>query len=273
MRKILRYGTLFLIFALLLPLLASGVLAADPAEVTRAAWISQLVDTFSMTVDDTTAMPDNYYSDLTEDMPCYEDILLAVEFGVIDLEAGQPFRPDDPATREFAAHTLNFCLGFQPGDAETSIGDSQALTYPEDVQIALARGWLAPVNGNFLPEQPLTAAEAETMLQDARQVLEKTAAGIGGENSYTFAAGVIAIPADTEVQWDESGFLTLRGYTGTLAVGDIFGISVEGYPIPDMFEKNLMVAILNECGLIQERMRLQQERQQEDGTQQSASPV
>ena len=87
MRKILRYGTLFLIFALLLPLLASGVLAADPAEVTRAAWISQLVDTFSMTVDDTTAMPDNYYSDLTEDMPCYEDILLAVEFGVIDLDA------------------------------------------------------------------------------------------------------------------------------------------------------------------------------------------
>lgn len=231
MRKVLRYGTLCLIAALLLPLLSGGILAADPAEVTRAAWISQLVDTFSMTVDDTTAMPDNYYSDLTEDMPCYEDILLAVEFGVIDLEAGQPFRPDDPATREFAAHTLNFCLGFQPGDAETSIGDSQALTYPEDVQIALARGWLAPVNGNFLPEQPLTAAEAETMLQDARQVLEETAAGIGGENSYSFAAGVIVIPADTEVQWEEGGFLTLRGYTGTLAVGDIFGISVEGYPI------------------------------------------
>lgn len=114
MRKVLRYGTLCLIAALLLPLLSGGILAADPAEVTRAAWISQLVDTFSMTVDDTTAMPDNYYSDLTEDMPCYEDILLAVEFGVIDLEAGQPFRPDDPATREFAAHTLNFCLGFQP---------------------------------------------------------------------------------------------------------------------------------------------------------------
>ena len=231
MRKVLRYGTLCLIAALLLPLLSGGILAADPAEVTRAAWISQLVDTFSMTVDDTTAMPDNYYSDLTEDMPCYEDILLAVEFGVIDLEAGQPFRPDDPATREFAAHTLNFCLGFQPGDAETSIGDSQVLTYPEDVQIALARGWLAPVNGNFLPEQPLTAAEAETMLQDARQVLEETAAGIGGENSYSFATGVIVIPADTEVQWEEGGFLTLRGYTGTLAVGDIFGISVEGYPI------------------------------------------
>lgn len=60
---------------------------------------------------------------------------------------------------------------------------------------------------------------------------------------------------------------------GTQGVMGIVGIPVEGYPIPDMFEKNLMVAILNECGLIQERMRLQQERQQEDGTQQSTSPV
>ena len=65
-------------------------------------------------------------------------------------------------------------------------------------------------------------------------------------------------------------FMAVRGTQGVMG---IVGIPVEGYPIPDMFEKNLMVAILNECGLIQERMRLQQERQQEDGTQQSASPV
>lgn len=81
-----------------------------------------------------------------------------------------------------------------PGTARTQ-KRWQALTYPENVQIALARGWLAPVNGNFLPEQPLTATEAETVLQDARQVLEKTTVGIGTENSYTFADGVIEIPA------------------------------------------------------------------------------
>ena len=232
MRKNLRYGALFLVVALILPILTGAVSAADPSvEVTRAAWITQLVDTFSMTVEDDSAMPDNYYSDLTDDMPYYEDILLAVEFGVIDLEAGMPFRPDDPATREFAAHTLNFCLGFQPGDAQTSVGDSQELTYPEDVQIALMRGWLAPVNGNFLPEQPLTAAEAETMLQDARQVLEETSAGIGGENSYTFAEGVAVIPDDTKVQMEEDGSLTLWGYDGVLVEGDIFGITLEGYPV------------------------------------------
>ena len=65
-------------------------------------------------------------------------------------------------------------------------------------------------------------------------------------------------------------FMAVRGTQGVMG---IVGIPVGGYPVPDMFEKNLMVAILNECGLIQERMRLQQERQQEDGTQQSTSPV
>ena len=33
-----------------------------------------------------------------------------------------------------------------------------------------------------------------------------------------------------------------------------------GYAIPDAFEKNLMIAILSECGLSQERIRLQEER-------------
>ena len=65
-------------------------------------------------------------------------------------------------------------------------------------------------------------------------------------------------------------FMAVRGTQGVMG---IVGIPVGGYPVPDMFEKNLMVAILNECGLIQERMRLQQERQQGDKTEQSTSPV
>ena len=35
------------------------------------------------------------------------------------------------------------------------------------------------------------------------------------------------------------------------------------YSIPDAFEKNLLIAILNECGLSQERIRLQEERGKE----------
>ena len=56
-------------------------------------------------------------------------------------------------------------------------------------------------------------------------------------------------------------FMSVRG---TREVMGIVGIPVEGYAVPDAFEKNLMVAILNECGLIQERIRLQKQRQKED---------
>lgn len=52
-------------------------------------------------------------------------------------------------------------------------------------------------------------------------------------------------------------FLSVRG---TQDVMGIVAVPVAGYSIPDAFEKNLMIAILNECGLSQERIRLQEER-------------
>ena len=52
-------------------------------------------------------------------------------------------------------------------------------------------------------------------------------------------------------------FLSVRGTQGVIG---IVGIPIVGYFIPDTFEKNLMIAILSECGLSQERIRLQQER-------------
>ena len=56
-------------------------------------------------------------------------------------------------------------------------------------------------------------------------------------------------------------FMAARGTQGVMG---IVGIPVVGYTVPDAFEKNLMVAILNECGLIQERIRLQKERRQDN---------
>lgn len=52
-------------------------------------------------------------------------------------------------------------------------------------------------------------------------------------------------------------FLSVRGTQGAMG---IVGIPIAGHPIPDAFEKNLMIAILSECGLSQERIRLQEER-------------
>lgn len=52
-------------------------------------------------------------------------------------------------------------------------------------------------------------------------------------------------------------FLSVRGTQGVMG---IVGIPIVGYSVPDSFEKNLMIAILSECGLSQERIRLQEER-------------
>ena len=52
-------------------------------------------------------------------------------------------------------------------------------------------------------------------------------------------------------------FLSVRGSQGVMG---IVGIPVVGYSVPDAFEKNLMIALLSECGLSQERIRLEEEK-------------
>ena len=54
-------------------------------------------------------------------------------------------------------------------------------------------------------------------------------------------------------------FLSVRGPQGVMV---IVGSPIVGYSVPDAFEKNLMIAILGECGLSQERIRLQEKRNQ-----------
>lgn len=89
-----------------------GIASGGDEPITKSEWINQLVITFEMTVEEDN-YPDNYYSDLTTDHQYYKEIMIAVQFGVIDLPAGEALYPDAPATREFVAHTLNFCLGYQ----------------------------------------------------------------------------------------------------------------------------------------------------------------
>ena len=53
-------------------------------------------------------------------------------------------------------------------------------------------------------------------------------------------------------------YLSVRGNQEVMGV---IGIPVKYYPLLDVFEKNLMISILNECGLILERRRLRAEKQ------------
>lgn len=55
-------------------------------------------------------------------------------------------------------------------------------------------------------------------------------------------------------------FLSVRGTQGVMAV---VGVPIGGFPLPDAFEKNLMIALLSQCGLSLEKMKLQQEMDEE----------
>ena len=197
--------------------------------MTRAEWLHNLAVVFEMSMDEDN-LPDNYYSDLTEEHTYYKDILLAVGFGLVDIPAGGEFKPDDPATREFAAHTLNFCLGYQlDDDASYTFSEQNDVTYTNDVQVAINRGWFALSGEQFLPEQAITAAEATAMLSDAAEVLGTAVADPNYDSVYKFADGVIVIPEGTVVTVSDH-VVTIQNCPEEIVVGDIFAVYFSGIP-------------------------------------------
>ena len=202
---------------------------ADEIPVTRAQWLQKLVKTFSMTVEGGT-YPDNYFQDLSAESEYYYDMLLAVEFGVVDIPAGGNLYPDEAATREFAAVTMNFCLGFQP-DPEITLTFSEAaeVANPYDLQIAIDRGWFALVDGSFLPEQPMTQAEADIMVADAAAVLTESVIDENFDSLYTYTAGVVEVPEGTKVETTDEGIVIYNNPVA-IAAGDVFVVYFEGIP-------------------------------------------
>ncbi len=122
---------------------------AAEVEVTRLEWLTALTETFEMTVE-ADNYPDNYFSDINSSHEKYYEIMLATEFGLVDVEAGDALRPDDAATREFAAHTLNLCLGYTlEAGTEYTFSEKDSVTYADDIQVAINRGWFALEGGAF----------------------------------------------------------------------------------------------------------------------------
>ena len=225
-KRLLSFVLAVLMIASLLPATA---LAADET-VTRIAWVQKLVKTFDMTVE-ADNYPDNYYSDIDSSASYYKDLMIAVEFGVIDLEAGSAFEPDKPATREFAAHTLNFCLGFQLDEGVAyTYTDKDAVTYSEDVQVAVNRGWFQLSGGKFLPEQTVTSAEAANMLADAAKVRKGDTVQAGYDSKYVFTDGVVVVPSSVAAEIADDGSVIIPDTTVALKEGDTFVVFVEDFP-------------------------------------------
>ena len=207
-----------------------GIILGGNNTITRAEWLHNLVETFDMYVEEE-AMPDNYFTDLDEYHYYYEDIILAVEFGVVNIPAGGELKPDDPVTRDFAVSTLNFCLGYQLEEGrEYTFTDFELCSDPDSAQIALDRGWVSLAGTLFRPDLEITDTEIKAMTDDAASVLEGQIVDPDYQSEYTYAEDVIVIPDGTDVAEDENGNIIITDCEESLLVGDKFAVYLNGIP-------------------------------------------
>ena len=200
-------------------------------EVTRLEWWQMLIDAFDMTVEEDN-YPDNYYSDLNSSFEYYRDVMVATEFGLVDVEAGDPVNVNDDATREFAVHSLNICLGFQL-DENTgyTFSEADSVSYPDDIQVAINKGWIKLSGSSFEPEKAVSSAEMNSMKEYAQSVLKDGEFDPNKEDAWVFADGVIDITELTDALMTDVDEYTLSNCNANLEKGKIYGFLVDGYPV------------------------------------------
>ncbi len=147
--------------------------------------------------------PDNYFSDLSETHMFYDDIITAVNFGVVDIEAGEELRPDAAATRSLRRIRSISALGFNWMKLQ-DIHSRQCILreYPDDNQIAVNRAWVKLSSGKFNPSVNLTLAEAKAMLTDAKSVLEDSVIDENYDSAWNVSNGIIEVPEYADVAVD-----------------------------------------------------------------------
>ena len=204
--------------------------ANEGSTITRAEWLHNLAETFEMTVEDEN-YPDNYFSDVDSSHEYYYDILLAVQFGVVNAEAGDPVYPDEPTTRAFASETLNYCLGYQLDEGSSyTFSDSSTVENKDAAQIAVNRRWFSLVNGAFSPDTNVTAAEVSTMLEDAKAVWTSTDVDVNHNNTYSFADGIIDITQATGTYILDDGRIYISECPENIVAGNQFAVELNGIP-------------------------------------------
>ena len=171
--------------------------------ITRDEWIHKLVTELNLSIDNE-IYPDDYYPDIVES-EYYDDILIAIKNGLIDLEPGENFEPDKIVTREYTAHMVCSYIGRQLNENDSyTMNDMESLTYPEDDQIAIDSGWFELVNDEFKPEKEIETSEITSIINDIKSSYIMMDIDSNHENSYEYAEGVVEVPDGTEIVISEN---------------------------------------------------------------------
>ena len=203
---------------------------ATGKDITRIEWLNALTNTFEMTVEENN-YPDNYFSDISPDSSYYHNVMLAAEFGLINVEAGEAFCPDADATREFAVHTLNLCLQYAPLSENYTFAESETVLYPEDIQVAVELEWFElDTDNRFYPEQTLKESEKDFLIDLAQEEVLSQKVDSNYHNSFHFKEGVIVLPEGVNAALTNDDEITLTDCDIEIKEGDIFGLVVSGFP-------------------------------------------
>ena len=205
--------------------LADGTLIyGDGNGITRAEWLHDLVVMFNMQVEEGNG-PEDYFHDVDSSHEYYDDILKAVEFGVVDIPAGGDMLPDSLVTRMFAVSTLNYCLGYEIDTYQNySFSDAANIQDPDAAQFAYDKGWFSLVDGQFQPARAVTADEIRNMEESVKTTLSASVLDPDYENTYTFQSGVFVLPKTVSVIMESDTELIIEdsSYYSNLQNGQVF---------------------------------------------------
>lgn len=200
--------------------------ALAEGDISRIQWMNTLIETFGLSVD-ASNYPDNYYSDLDSSSEQYRNVMIATEFGLVDVEAGDAIELDEAATREYAAFSLNQLVGYV-NESEYSFGDVDEAKYPDADQVALDQGWLSTIDGKFLPDQAITSDEKQNMITKGSAIIGSTDID-SSHNKYQFRENVIILDA-SKVRLTGENQLTITENDTNFGIGDIIGLVADEIP-------------------------------------------
>lgn len=242
MKKLRKGGLWGLLLVLMAFLAVPCTVHAEETSITRVQWLHDLTELFDMTVEEDN-YPDNYFSDISDKDEYYRDVMVATEFGLVDVEEGYELKPEEPVTREFAAYTMNVCMGYVAEENSSySFSDTATFEYQNEehyqaAQAAVDHNWIALKNGKFCPKQNLTEEEKANMWVDAQELQEFSEIDENYDGSAVFADDVIEIPKSVELtfeEYEDGTYVTLFDYTESVNTGDKVAIWKDG--IPDVYQ-------------------------------------
>lgn len=190
----------------------------DTDSVTRGELVDMLVKAFSMTSGEYTSA-DVSFTDIQTHK--YADSITAAYYNGILLTNTDKFRPDDKATREFAAYTLNQCLCFANND-DLTCDDFESIKYKDAASALVEQGYFELIDNKFMPERAVTKDEMSNFSDLIAENLARTEIDENHENVLDLNDDVPVLNTVIKSTDKNKVTLELNDETSELKEGDVF---------------------------------------------------